>query len=29
VLNARASREEIAAQVVARVAPFLMPARQR
>jgi dTMP kinase len=29
VLNARASREEIAAQVVARVAPLLMPARQR
>jgi dTMP kinase len=29
VLNARASREEIAAQVLARVAPFLMPARQR
>jgi dTMP kinase len=29
VLNARASREKIAAQVVARVAPFLMPARQR
>jgi dTMP kinase len=29
VLNARASREEIAAQVVARVARFLMPARQR
>jgi dTMP kinase len=29
VLNARASRDEIAAQVVARVAPLLMPARQR
>ena len=29
VLNARASREEIAAQVAARVAPLLMPARQR
>jgi dTMP kinase len=29
VLNARASREEIAAQVVARVAPLLMPVRQR
>jgi dTMP kinase len=29
VLNARASREEIAADVAARVAPLLMPARQR
>ena len=29
VLNARASREEIAAQVAARVAPLLAPARQR
>jgi dTMP kinase len=29
VLNARASRDEIAAQVVTRVAPLLMPARQR
>jgi dTMP kinase len=29
VLNARASREEIAAQVAARVAPLLTPARQR
>jgi dTMP kinase len=29
VLNARASREKIAAQVAARVAPLLMPARQR
>jgi dTMP kinase len=29
VLNARASREEIAAQVAARVAPLLMLARQR
>lgn len=28
VLNARASREEIAAQVTARVAPLLTPARQ-
>ncbi len=28
VLNARASREEIAAQVAARVAPLLTPARQ-
>jgi dTMP kinase len=28
VLNARASREEIAAQVTARVAPLLAPARQ-
>ena len=29
VLNARATREEIAAQVAARVAPLLAPARQR
>jgi len=29
VLDARASREEIAAQVVARVAPLLAPVRQR
>jgi dTMP kinase len=29
VLNARASREEIAAQVAARVTPLLAPARQR
>jgi dTMP kinase len=29
VLNARASRKEIAADVAARVAPLLMPARQR
>jgi dTMP kinase len=29
VLNARASRKEIAAEVAARVAPLLMPARQR
>lgn len=29
VLNARASREEIAAQVASRVAPLLAPARQR
>jgi dTMP kinase len=29
VLNARASREEIAAQVAARVAPLLTLARQR
>jgi dTMP kinase len=29
VLNARASREEIAAEVAGRVAPLLIPARQR